>query len=86
MTYQDLRCDYPDKVCICRPHLRDVKSRRVISWHCLLVVDGIDAASVALQNLALDGVTDAVAISTNENITIDGEMAVRYIQVFFGMG
>lgn len=85
MTYQDLRREYPEKICICRPHLRDVKSRRVVSWICLGVVDSIEAAREEIERLKLDGVTDSVAISTSEEMEIEGDLAVKYFRVFLGM-
>ena len=85
MTYQDLRREYPEKICICRPHLRDVKSRRVVSWICLGVVDSIEAAQEAIERFELDGVADAVAISTSEEMEIVGGLAAKYFRVFLGM-
>lgn len=84
MTFQDLRRLHQGKICICRPHLRDVKSHRVVSWTCLEVVDGIEAASRVLERLDRDGVTDAVPISTTEQITIKGTLAARYIRISLG--
>lgn len=85
MTYKDLRREYPGKVCICRPHLRDVKSRRVVSWSCLGVVDSIEAAREEIERLKLDEVADAVAISTSEEMEIVGDLAARYFRVFLGV-
>ncbi len=85
MMFQDLRREHPGKVCLCRPHLRDAKSHRVLSWICLQVVDGIDAARAALKRLDSEGVTDAAPISTNESITIEGDLAARYFRVYLGM-
>jgi len=85
MTLQDLRREHPGKVCICRPHLREVKSHRVLSWICLQVVDGIDAARAALKRFDSEGVKDAVPISTNESITSEGDLAARYFRVYWGM-
>lgn len=56
MTYQDLWRTHPGKVCICRPFLRDVKTKRVLSWHCLETVDTIQAARATLMRLEADGV------------------------------
>ena len=86
MTLHDLRHRYPEKICICCPHLRDVKSCRVVSWLCLTAVDDIEAAREALERLDLDGVTDAVAISTAKSITIEGTLAARYFRVYLGLG
>lgn len=85
MTYQDLRREYPEKICICRPHLRDVKSHRVVSWSCLEAVDSIKAAREEIERFELEGVADAVAISTSEEMEIEGNLAVKYFRVFFGM-
>ncbi len=85
MMFQDLRREHPGKVCICRPHLRDVESHRVLSWVCLQAVVDVDAARAALKRLDSEGVTDAVPISTNESITIEGDLAARYFRVYFGM-
>lgn len=86
MTCQDLWRDHPGKVCLCRPFLRDVKSRRVLSWSLLETVNTIEAARAALEHLALDGVTDVVPISTTEKMSIDGDLAARYFRVFLGLG
>ena len=86
MTYQDLWREHPGKVCLCRPFLRDAKTRRVLSWHCLETATTIEAARAALDCFALDGVTDAVPISTTEKMSIDGDLAARYFRVFFGKG
>lgn len=85
VRFQDLRRGHPGKVCICQPHLRDLKSHRVVSWICLQAVDTVDAARAALERLDLDGVTDAVPVSTDEQIVIEGDLAARYFRVFFGL-
>ncbi len=85
MMFQDLRREHPGKVCLCRPHLSDAKSHRVLSWKCLQEVDDVDAARAALKRLDSEDVTDAVPISTNENITIEGDLAARYFRVYLGM-
>ena len=85
MTYQDLWRTHPGKVCICRPFLRDVKTRRVLSWHCLETVDTIEAARAALMRLEAGGVTDAVPISTTDNIAFIGGLAARYFRVYLGL-
>ena len=85
MTISSLRCQYPGKVCVCRVHLRDLKSRRVVSWICLETVDTVDAARGVLERLDREGVTDTVAISTTERLVIDESLAARYIRVYFGM-
>ena len=71
MTYQDLWRTHPGKVCICRPFLRDIKTKRVLAWYCLETAITIEAARATLERLALDGVTDAVPISTSEKMSID---------------
>ena len=85
MTYRDLWREHPGKVCICRPFLRDLKTRRVLSWHCIETATTIEAAKAALERLDLEGVTDAVPISTTEKMSIDGDLAARYFRVFFGV-
>ena len=85
VRFQDLRRVHPGKVCICQPHLRDLRSHRVVSWICLQAVDTVDAARAALERLDLDGVTDAVPVSTDEQIVIEGDLAARYFRVFFGL-
>ncbi len=86
MMFQDLRREHPGKVCLCRPHLRDLKSGgRVLSWKCLQVVNTVDEARAALVRFDLDGVTDAVAISTAEEITITESLAARFFRIYFGM-
>ena len=52
---------------------------------CLQAVDTVDAARAALERLALDGVTDAVPVSTDEQIVFEGDLAARYFRVFFGL-
>lgn len=86
MTFQDLRRQYPGKVCICRPHLRDVKSHRVVSWAFVEATDTVEAARATLERLGRDGVTDTVCVSTSKQITIDEDLAAEYCRVFFGMG
>jgi len=49
------------------------------------VVDDVDAARAALKQFGSEGVTDAVPISTNESITIEGDLAARYFRVYLGM-
>ena len=82
MTLHDLRRKYPGKICICSPHLREVGNGRVVSWLCVSAVDSVEAAREALESLDLE---DAVAISTDESITISDDLAARYFRVFFGM-
>ena len=86
MTLHDLRRKYPDKICICCAHLRDAGSGRVVSWQCLEAVDTVDAAGGVLERLDREGVTDTVAISTSESITIEGTLAARYFRVYLGLG
>lgn len=85
VKYQDLKREYPGKVCVCRPHLREVKRHRVVSWLCLEAVDRIEAARESLARFDQDGMTDAVAISASEELVIEGGLAARYFRVFFGM-
>lgn len=70
MRFQDLKREYPGKVCICKKHLHELRSRWVVSWEYLQSVDDVDAAREVLKRFDLDGVTDAVAISTSEEIVI----------------
>ena len=86
MTFQDLRHRYPEKICICRAHWRDVGSGRVVSWQLLETADSVDAARGVLERLDREGVTDTVAISTSESITIEGTLAARYFRVYLGLG
>ena len=86
MTISSLRQQYPEKICICRPRLRDAGNLQVVAWECLKVTDDVDAARGVLERLDRDGVTDSVAISTSKQITIDEDLAARYCRVFFGMG
>ena len=85
MTFKDLCCKHPEKVCVCRPHLRDAGSHHVVSWICLEAVDSVEAARGVLERLDLDGVTEAVAISTTERLVIEGDLATQYFRVFFGL-
>lgn len=85
MTLHDLRRRFPEKICICCPHLRDAGNLHVVSWQCLETVDSIDAARGVLERLDREGVTDAVAISTNKEIAIEGDLAALYFRVFFGL-
>lgn len=82
MTFKVLKREHPGRVCICRPHLRDAASGRVVSWICLRTFDRIDTARTFLEHLELD---DAVLISTTNRITIEGDMAARYSMVYLGM-
>lgn len=82
MTFKVLKREHPGRVCICRPHLRDAASGRVVSWICLRTFDRIDTARAFLEHLELD---DAVLISTTNRITIEGDMAARYSMVYLGM-
>lgn len=85
MTFKDLCREYPEKVCICRPRFRDAGNNHVLAWDCLEIVDDVDAARGVLERLYLDGVTDAVAISTTERLVIDGDLTTQYFRVFFGL-
>ncbi len=84
MTFQALKREHPGRVCVCRPHIRDAGSGRVTSWICLQTFAGVDAARAALKRFEEDGVTDAVLISTSDQIPIEGELAARYSRVFLG--
>lgn len=86
MTLHDLRRKYQEKICICCAHLRDAGSGRVVSWQCLEAADTVDAARGVLERLDREGVTDTVAISTSESITIEGTLAARYFRVYLGLG
>ncbi len=70
-------------ICICTPNRRDNR-RRVVTWHCLRVVDSIDAARAVLAHFDKDGITDAVAINPSGTIT-DSAMAARFFRVYYGM-
>ena len=85
MTLKAMKREHPGRVCICRPHLRDAGSGRVVSWICLQTCDRVDTAREALKSFEQDGVTDAVLISTTNQISIEGDMAARYSRVFLGM-
>ena len=85
MTFKDLCREYQEKVCICRPRFRDAGNNHVLAWDCLETVDDVDAARGVLERLELDGVTDAVAISTTKRLVIDGDLAARYFRVYLGM-
>ena len=47
MTFQTLKREHPGKICICRPHLRDAGSGKVVSWICLRTFDRADEATEA---------------------------------------
>lgn len=85
LTIQDLRREYPEKVCICKVHLRDAESHHVVSWICLETVDSVEVARGVLECLALDGVTDAVAITTNKEIAIEGDLAAKFFRISLGL-
>lgn len=85
MTLKAMKREHPGRVCICRPHLRDAGNGRVVSWICLQTFDRVDTAREALKSFEQDGVTDAVLISTTNQISIEGDMAARYSRVFLGM-
>ncbi|MCI9044940.1 MAG: hypothetical protein HFJ96_05990 [Peptococcaceae bacterium] len=84
MTFQTLKREHPGKICICRPHLRDAGSGKVVSWICLRTFDRVDEAKEALKSFEQNGVTDAVFISTNRQISIEGDLAARYYRVYLG--
>jgi len=84
MTFQALKREHPGRVCVCRPHVRDAGSGQVTSWICLQTFPRIEAAEAALKRFEQDGVTDAVLISTTNQIPIEGELAARYSRVFLG--
>ena len=46
MTFQTLKREHPGKICICRPHLRDAGSGKVVSWICLRTFDRVDEVIV----------------------------------------
>ena len=84
MTFQTLKREHPGKICICCPHLRDAGSGKVVSWICLRTFDRVDEAKEALKSFEQNGVTDAVFISTNRQISIEGDLAARYYRVYLG--
>jgi len=84
MTFQALKREHPGRVCVCRPHIRDAVSGRVVSWICLQTFARVDAAEAALKRFEQDGVTDAVLISTTGQIPIEGDLAARYSRVLLG--
>ncbi len=85
MTIQDLKDRHPGRVCVCRPHLRDDKSGRVVSWICLQTFASVEDAGYALERFEhQSGVEDAVLISTSGLIPIEGELAAKYYRVFRG--
>ncbi len=84
MTFQALKRKHPGRVCVCRPHVRDAGSGQVVSWICLRTFAGVDAAREALTRYEGYGVTDAVLISTTDQIPIEGDLAARYSRVFLG--
>lgn len=86
MTFQDLLRKYPGSVCICCPFRRDTVSFRVLSWSCLVVVDTLDAVRDALELVGTLGAVNAVPISTSGELVIEGDLAARYVRVFFGLG
>ena len=89
MKFSELKREFPGKICICRPYyLCDGREGQVVNWGFLLAVDSVDAARVALTLFDLFGGEirkKAVAISTTEQITLEGDLAARYDRVFQGM-
>ena len=84
MTYQDLmrKYEHSGKVLICCPHWRDVKTCRVVSWLLVTAVDSVEAARKALESLDME---EAVAISTDESITISDDLAARFFRISLGL-
>ncbi len=62
----------------------DAGSGKVVSWICLRTFDRVDEAKEALKSFEQNGVTDAVFISTNKQISIEGDLAARYYRVYLG--
>lgn len=85
-TLKELWHEFPSTICLCTPHLRDAETKRVLSWEVEELVDTVDEAHVALERLDLDGVADAVPISTAAQIVIERDLAARFFRVFFGIG
>lgn len=84
-TIDGMRFMHSGKICVCRPHLRDLKNNRVLTWHILRVVDDIETARAVLAHFDQDGITDAVAISTSDDVVIQGGMAARFFRVYYRM-
>lgn len=84
MKISELRRKYPEQICICCPHIRDAGSRRVESWTCLQVVGTSSAAQRALERFEKDGVMDAAAIPTGDQV-LRGALAARYYRIFNGL-
>ena len=84
MTVQALRFLHPNKICICQPTLWG-DNGRVVDWHCVRVVDDIEAARTVIARLELDNWRDLVAIPTSEEITIEGDLTARFCRVYYGM-
>ena len=84
MTYQDLmrKYEHSGKVLICCPHLRNAKNQQVVSWLVLHTVDSIEAAREALESLDSE---EAVAISTDESITISDDLAAKFFRISLGL-
>ena len=85
MTIQDLKRAHPGRVCICRPHQRDPSSHQVVSWICLQTFRRIEDAEAALERFEQDGVTEAVILSTNNRIVVEGDLAARFYRIFRGL-
>lgn len=85
-SLKELRREYPNCICICTPRLRDARNHRAVGWQVEELTDTIDEARRALERLDLDGVADAVPISTAAQIVIERDLAARFFRVFFGIG
>lgn len=85
MTIDAMRSMHSGKICVCRPHLRELKSHRVVTWQILQVVDNIETARAVLAHFDQDGITDAVAISPSKEIVIHSGLAARFFRVYYGM-
>lgn len=84
-TLDAMRFMHKNKVCICRPHLRDLKNNRVVTWHIYRVVDSIDEARATIARLELEGMSDLVAISPSETFDISEDLAAKFFRVYYGL-
>lgn len=84
-SLKELQRKYPNTICICTPRLR-AENHRAVAWQVEELTDTIDEARRALERLDLDGVADAVPISTSEQTVVERDLAARFFRVFFGIG
>lgn len=85
VTFSTMKFLHPNQVCVCCPAMWDNKCQRVATWFCLLAVSDIDTARAALARLELDGIRNLVAISTSDEVIINGDLATRFFRVYYGM-